>query len=115
MLLWASSCSNRQWMVRHTTLSIEIGSWCHLQKRWSEGLFGGGAKQCPKNHEKCFKIYDAYLYGTVEEFVMCTLICFNRSQHAFELQGSFNYDWNEEKKSCYNTNISGVQNLARLI
>ena len=42
-----------------------------------------------KNQGKCFKIYEAYLYGTVEEFVMFTLIYFNRSQHAFALQGTF--------------------------
>ena len=33
-----------------------------------------------------FYIYEAYLYGTVN-FVMLTLIDFNRSQHALHLRG----------------------------
>ena len=37
-----------------------------------------------------FFIYEAYLYGTVEEFVMFTLKHVNRSQHAIALQRTFN-------------------------
>ena len=36
-----------------------------------------------KSGKKCLKMYETYLYGTVEEFVMLALIYFNRSQHAF--------------------------------
>ena len=34
---------------------------------------------------KNLKIYETYLYGTVEEFVMFTLIYFNRSHDAIAL------------------------------
>ena len=43
MQLWASGSGDWQWMVRHITLSIEIGWWCHLGQRWSGCFFGGGA------------------------------------------------------------------------
>ena len=36
---------------------------------------------------KKLKIYETYLYGTVEEFVMFTLIYFNRSHDAIALWG----------------------------
>ena len=39
--------------------------------------------------KKCLTKYEAYLYGTVEEFVMFTLIYFNRSQHAIALKRTF--------------------------
>ena len=39
MQLWASACGDWQWMVRHITLSIEIGWWCHLGQRGSGGFF----------------------------------------------------------------------------
>ena len=42
-----------------------------------------------KNLDFFIFMYKAYLYGTVEEFVMFTLIYFNRSQHAFALLGTF--------------------------
>ena len=42
-----------------------------------------------KIRKKRLKIYKAYLYGTVEEFVMFTLIYFNRSQHTFAFLGIF--------------------------
>ena len=56
MLLWASACSNWQWMVRHITLSFVIGSWCHLRKRWSGGFFGRTKNRIKKN------IYTKYIY-----------------------------------------------------
>ena len=37
-------------------------------------LEAGLLKQCPKNQEtNVLRIYEAYLYGTVEEYVMFTL------------------------------------------
>ena len=58
-------------------------------------FFGGGASQCKKkkkkSRKKSLKIYEANLYGTLEEFMMFTLIYFNRSQHAFAFHGTFNH------------------------
>ena len=49
---------------------------------WRRGL-----AMSKKSGIKKIYIYEAYLYGTVEEFVMSTVIYFNRSQHAICVSG----------------------------
>ena len=90
MQLWASACGDWQWMVRHITLSIEIGWWCHLGQRGSGGFFLEAGLSSVQIIQFFFFIHKAYWYGTVEEFVMFTLIYFNRSQHEFGFPGTFN-------------------------
>ena len=61
MQLWASACGDWQWMVRHITLSIEIG-WCHISgKDDQEDFLEAGISNVPKNtRKKCLKIYETY-------------------------------------------------------
>ena len=56
MQLWASACDDWQWMVRHITLSIVIGWWCHLRKRGSGWFFlEAGLSNVQINQGKMFK------------------------------------------------------------
>ena len=64
-------------------------------KRIRRIFLEAGLSSVQINQEKKLKIHKAYWYGIVEEFVMFTLIYFNRSQHAFGFPGTFKLDVNE--------------------
>ena len=64
------------------------------RKADQEDFLEAGLSNVQKNQDFLFFyffIYKAYLYGTVEEFVMFTLIYFNRSQHNLHLRGPLKF------------------------